>query len=201
MSLYWQALIPCSTQKRRPTSGRSSWGICCRHQWTVITDTPALWPRHPASRWWSGSSSPGLCICPTHRCVKSTHTCPDSYILRLHKVDRMLSHMLFFPSSPSPPSFPFPLIPPQLLCTWNHNCLYSGWVSRKGEPITGIWMIVWYNFYAYIMLLIWDSDYRVLNWILLQTDAGYHTIKADQVQQCSLIKMFVKLIFCCKGLT
>lgn len=47
----------------------------------------------------------------------------------------------FSPHLP-PLLIPFSFVPLQLLCIWNHHCLYSGWLSRKGEPITGIWMIV-----------------------------------------------------------
>lgn len=123
ISVYWQVLIPCFTQKRRPTSSRSSWGICCHRQWTVTTDTPDLWPRRPAARWWSGSSSPGLCISPTHRCVKSTHTQrntrPDSYILHAQSdpictqsVDHLLPHSVeaqaIFPLIYLSSLFPFP---------------------------------------------------------------------------------------------
>lgn len=42
--------MSCPTQKKRLASGRLSWGICCRRQLMVITDTPVLWPHRPAAR-------------------------------------------------------------------------------------------------------------------------------------------------------
>lgn len=135
ISAYSSASMSCPTQKRRPASGRLSWGICCHRQLMVITDTPVLWPHRPAARLWNGSSSPGPCICPTHRCVKSEHThtprqlyFPCTVRSHLHAVSgsvavpwcqhtsRFFPHLLLHSSSSC--------FPPQPLCLLNQNCLH-----------------------------------------------------------------------------
>lgn len=44
-------------QKKRLSWSRLCWRTCCRPRWGATTATRAPWPRRPAAKWWSGSSS------------------------------------------------------------------------------------------------------------------------------------------------
>lgn len=59
-------------QKKRLSWSRLCWRTCCRPRWGVTTATRAPWPRRPAAKWWSGSSSADLSTSHTNRW--ETHT-------------------------------------------------------------------------------------------------------------------------------
>lgn len=182
------------TQKRRPASGRLSWGICCRRRLMVITDTPVLWPHRPAARLWNGSSSPGPCICPTRRCVKCehthTHTHSQTAIFSMHSqipfarsqwitcCPMVPAHKSFFPSFTSPLLF-FLLSSPAPLLIKPKLPTYSTLLGRKRKPITCTKMTLRGDSCTYVMMFVSDGSCRVFNKVRLRMESHYHAAPPD----------------------